>query len=226
MGATQFRLLTTLGLRSNNKLLDFGCGSLRSGKLFIPYLDKGNYFGVEPNKWLIKDGINQELGKTIMETKKPNFSSSDQFEVEFEESFDYAVAQSIFSHTSRNAATKCISSMLNTLSNNGLLALTFVEGKEDYSGIDDWVYPECTTFTRKIIKKILKLAGCKNYRRLPWFHPRQTWWLVAKNSSDLPSYFDTIFLLGGEEVKSTQYKNQHFLANRFRWARSFKGYGG
>jgi hypothetical protein len=43
MGASQFRLATTLGLRSGHKLLDFGCGSLRAGKLFIPYLETGNY---------------------------------------------------------------------------------------------------------------------------------------------------------------------------------------
>ncbi|MGH7086029.1 MAG: hypothetical protein ACREFN_13675, partial [Acetobacteraceae bacterium] len=31
MGATQFRLLTALGLRDHHRLLDFGCGSLRAG---------------------------------------------------------------------------------------------------------------------------------------------------------------------------------------------------
>jgi len=31
MGATQFRLLCTLGLRAHHRLLDFGCGSLRAG---------------------------------------------------------------------------------------------------------------------------------------------------------------------------------------------------
>jgi len=58
MGATQFRLLCTLDLRANHYLLDFGCGSLRAGRLFISYLDEGRYFGIEPNKWLIEDAIN------------------------------------------------------------------------------------------------------------------------------------------------------------------------
>ena len=38
MGGTQFRLLSTLGLRANHSLLDFGCGSLRAGRLFLSYL--------------------------------------------------------------------------------------------------------------------------------------------------------------------------------------------
>ena len=61
MGATQFRLLSTLGLRSHHKLLDFGCGSLRAGKLFIPYLDASNYFGQDPNQSLIDEGIKKKL---------------------------------------------------------------------------------------------------------------------------------------------------------------------
>tara|TARA_B100001057_G_C22793434_1_gene928580 strand:+ start:38 stop:220 length:183 start_codon:yes stop_codon:yes gene_type:complete len=40
MSKTQFNLLSSFGLRSYHKLLDFGCGSLRAGKLFIPFLDK------------------------------------------------------------------------------------------------------------------------------------------------------------------------------------------
>ncbi|MFP8873463.1 MAG: hypothetical protein VCB42_02780, partial [Myxococcota bacterium] len=52
MGATQFRLLCTLGLREHHRLLDFGCGSLRAGRFLIPYLKPGHYHGVEPNRWL------------------------------------------------------------------------------------------------------------------------------------------------------------------------------
>ena len=67
MGATQFRLLTSLGLRAHHKLLDFGCGSLRAGKLFIPYLDAANYHGQDPNEWLIRDGIENELPVGVCE---------------------------------------------------------------------------------------------------------------------------------------------------------------
>ncbi len=37
MGASQFRLLTALGLRERHSVLDFGCGSLRAGRLLLPY---------------------------------------------------------------------------------------------------------------------------------------------------------------------------------------------
>ena len=69
MGATQFRLLTTLGLKEQHWLFDFGCGSLRVGRLLIPYLLPGRYYGLEPNRWLIEDGIAHELGSTIIDIK-------------------------------------------------------------------------------------------------------------------------------------------------------------
>src|SRR5947209_8507870 len=72
MGASQFRLLTTLGLRDHHKLLDFGCGSLRVGRLLLPYLLAGNYYGIEPNAWLIEDAITNEVGDDQIRLKKPS----------------------------------------------------------------------------------------------------------------------------------------------------------
>jgi cyclopropane fatty-acyl-phospholipid synthase-like methyltransferase len=213
MGATQFRLLTSLGLRASHKLLDFGCGSLRSGKLFIPYLNKGNYYGLDPNKWLVEDGIDNELGKDILKIKKPNFSYNDNFKIDFNEKFDFIVAQSIFSHTSLNLVKKGLSSIFESLNDNGIALFTFVEGRDDYKGNEDWVYPNCTTFKYKTIKTTLNETGAE-WRRLFWFHPAQTWYIMSKNKRNLPSYFDIFFLLGGEEVLSKQYQSQKFISNR------------
>ena len=138
MGATQFRLLTSLGLRAHHKLLDFGCGSLRAGKLFIPYLDAANYHGQDPNEWLIRDGIENELGADIKEVKKPHFSNLDSFEVGFDKKFDYIIAQSIFSHTNLELTKKGILSIFNSLTNDGLAVVTIIEGMDDYKGKEHW----------------------------------------------------------------------------------------
>src|ERR1700674_1277415 len=90
MGATQFRLLCTLGLRANHYLLDFGCGSLRAGRLLINYLDHGRYFGIEPNKWLIEDAINNQVGKDLIHIKAPQFDNNSDFATNvFSEKFDF-----------------------------------------------------------------------------------------------------------------------------------------
>ena len=71
VSAMQFNLLTLLGLKEHHFLLDVGCGSLRGGKLFIPYLVAEHYFGIEPEQWLIEEGLRHEIGDDIMDIKRP-----------------------------------------------------------------------------------------------------------------------------------------------------------
>ena len=73
IAAMTFNLLTTLGLRQHHSLLDIGCGSLRIARLLIPYLNRGKYFGVEPNQWLVEEGIRREVGESLVEIKHPTF---------------------------------------------------------------------------------------------------------------------------------------------------------
>ena len=101
IAAMTFNLLTTLGLRQHDRLLDIGCGSLRVGRLFIPYLNVGNYTGIEPNKWLVEEGINREIGTDLIKIKKPHFLFTDNAGgLNKSWMFDFVVAQSVFSHCS------------------------------------------------------------------------------------------------------------------------------
>jgi hypothetical protein len=60
-------------LRPNDVLLDLGCGSLRGGCKFIPYLEAGHYIGADKHIELIIYGVNRELGIDIFADKKPQF---------------------------------------------------------------------------------------------------------------------------------------------------------
>ena len=178
VSAMQFNLVTAFGIRDSDKLLDIGCGSLRFGKLMIPYLQRGNYFGIEPNEWLIEDGVKNELGQDILTVKQPRFMPSDSFELSaFEVKFDYMVAQSIFSHTSQAQIHQCLKEVKATLKATGVLLATFVEGDTNYEG-EEWVYPGCVTFTQKHIKDMVKKDGLETIRTT-WGHPnRQTWYAI------------------------------------------------
>src|ERR1017187_6689363 len=48
LAVLQFKVLTDLGLREHHTVLDVGCGSLRLGRLLLPYLLPDRYVGVEP----------------------------------------------------------------------------------------------------------------------------------------------------------------------------------
>jgi hypothetical protein len=77
-----------------------GSPAWRIGRLLIPYLNRGKYVGIEPNEWLVKEGIKREIGEAILEIKGPTFLFSDSPAVlsQAKISFDFALAQSIFSH--------------------------------------------------------------------------------------------------------------------------------
>src|SRR5882762_4634631 len=133
IAAMTFNLLTTLGLRQHHSLLDIGCGSLRIGRLLIPYLNQGKYFGVEPNEWLVDEGIRRELGETLVQIKRPTFFFSDSPDTiaQAKVAFDVALAQSIFSHCGLDLIRDWLSAMSRSLAGDGALVATFLIGEED-----------------------------------------------------------------------------------------------
>jgi len=195
VGAMQFNLLTAFGLRDYHKLLDIGCGSLRAGKMLIPFLRKGNYYGVDPNKWLIDDGIKYELGEEIISLKSPSFSFSPEFEFQtFNEEFDFLIAQSIFSHASPDQINKCLKEAKIVMKQEGYLLATFVLGKNNHSG-SGWTYPGCVTYNHNYI---LKLVAKNNLETIKtkWLHPNgQTWYVIfhPTNKKNVIRILDNLF---------------------------------
>ena len=206
MGSTQFRLLCTLGLRANHYLLDIGCGSLRAGRLFISYLDPGRYFGIEPNKWLIEDAINHQMGEDLIRIKKPQFNYNSDFATNvFSVKFDFIVAQSIFSHAGSDLIGIALRHFKESLKLNGLIAATFMKGISDFKG-KGWVYPGFVNYRPSTIKQFAEETGLFIIQ-IPWYHPHQTWYLLAKDSKRLPKkamlrYLSGVVLFDPEFVES------------------------
>ena len=180
VGAMQFNLLTHLGLREFHYLLDVGCGSLRAGRLFIPYLLPGHYYGIEPQSWLIDEGIKNELGQEILQIKQPVFSYDSNFDcLYFNQKFDFVVAQSVFSHAARSQIRQCLFNIEKCLKPDGVMAATFVKGNVDYEG-EGWIYPECVTYTIEQMKRLATEVGLKA-APIDWQHPNgQTWVLITR----------------------------------------------
>ena len=56
-GDCQLGILKHLGMNSDSKVLDIGCGCLRGGMKVIPELNPGCYFGIETNKEMLRAGL-------------------------------------------------------------------------------------------------------------------------------------------------------------------------
>jgi len=184
IAAMTFNLLTTLGLRQRHSLLDVGCGSLRIGRLLIPYLNQGKYFGVEPHEWLVEAGIKCELGEAIVQIKRPTFlfSDSPQTIAKAKVSFDFALAQSIFSHCGLDLISGWLSAISRSLADNGALVATFLPGDEDLVRTG-WVYPDCVNYRQATLEGAAAEANLR-FEILDWKHPRQTWALFAAPKFD------------------------------------------
>ena len=184
VAAMTFNLLTTLGLRQHHSLLDIGCGSLRIARLLIPYLNRGRYFGVEPNEWLIKEGIRRELGETLVQIKQPTFFFSDSPDkiTQAKIAIDFALAQSIFSHSGLDLIKGWLSAISRSLAQNGALVATFLIGEED-STQTGWIYPDCVSYQPATLERAAADANLR-FEILDWKHPRQTWALFAAPKFD------------------------------------------
>jgi SAM-dependent methyltransferase len=183
----QFSLLFAVGLREHHRFLDIGCGSLRGGRLFIPYLAPGNYYGIEPFEHLVEEGLEQEIGRDQAERKQPNFVFADDFGfAAFGVEFDFMLAQSILSHTCADLAEVLLSNAAEALAPDGVLCATFFRRQpilgthmqrrrgRDGSG---WVESRGVSFTWREMEQLAGAAGLA-VRRVPFPHPRQTWFVA------------------------------------------------
>ena len=209
MGATQFRLLTALGLREHHRVLDFGCGSLRAGRLLIPYLLPGHYHGIEPNLWLVEDAIANQVGADMVRIKQPRFDGNADFRCDvFATDFDFIVAQSIFSHTLRELEVRGLRNFRGALAPGGLVACTFVDAAPAPPaasiGADGWVYPDCVGFASDGVVGMFAEAGLVGVR-LPLYHPRQAWYLAATEAAHLPGEAE-LRLLDGAVLRDPEFK--------------------
>lgn len=190
VSAMVFNLLTCAGLRQHHSVIDVGCGSLRVGRLLIPYLNAGNYIGIEPNRWLVKDGILNEVGEDMIKIKKPRFSFCDHLkEFKIPLNSDYAVAQSIFSHCSKRLIKDWLVQISRHLNEAGVLFATFLVDTEDFDG-DGWVYPGTAKYLPKTIETLASESGL-HFEMIDWKHPRQVWAIFSK------SEFDRSLVAGG-----------------------------
>lgn len=128
LGELQLRFLIAQGLRPEHRLLDMGCGALRGGVRFVEYLDPGHYFGVDVNQSLLEAGYERELDDALRaKLPRENLRVSDRFQCNFGVRFDFAIAQSLFTHLSFNQIRLCLFRVARNTSPGGRFFATYFE---------------------------------------------------------------------------------------------------
>lgn len=132
IGKLQFEFLVGQGLRPDHYFLDIGCGSLRGGVHFIRYLEPGHYYGFDRNGENLEAGRTVELPRYGLVDKQPVLEVIDDFDVSrLNQSFDFALAQSVFTHISLEAIDLCLRNVEPALASGGRFYATYNERSDD-----------------------------------------------------------------------------------------------
>ena len=130
-GQHQLEFLKAQGLQPHHRLMDIGCGSFRAGRHFIDYLDAGNYHGIDANHSVMQAGYDTELTDE-QRARLPieNLRANDRFDTDFGVQFDYAIANSVFTHVSLNHIRLCMYRLDKVMAPGGSFYATFFVRKD------------------------------------------------------------------------------------------------
>jgi SAM-dependent methyltransferase len=138
LGRLQLDYLVERGLEPQHYLLDVGCGPLRAGIHFIEYLEPGHYAGVDKRDTVLETARIVELSRRGLVAKEPVLLASELFEFgKLERTFDYAIAQSVFTHLPFNSISRCLIEMGRVLRPGGRFYATIFENPQGKLYLDD-----------------------------------------------------------------------------------------
>src|SRR5688572_27285461 len=133
MGNLQFEFLKSQGLTPKHTLLDIGCGTLRAGRLIIPYLDRGHYTGFDVSKQAIEtaEELCRREGLLVHEPRLlhvPDGRLNFSFLVD---RFDYLLAQSVFTHLRETHIKECFANIHKVITARSKFFFTIYESEKN-----------------------------------------------------------------------------------------------
>lgn len=116
-------VLESLGGISNKNILDVGCGAIRCAAQFLSELDNGHYVGVDPFEDYITLGT--LIGARLKASDKITLICSDSFEFPADRKYDFAIAQSVFTHLPEPKIKECLQKVKEVMKTGGKFLFTY-----------------------------------------------------------------------------------------------------
>jgi ubiquinone/menaquinone biosynthesis C-methylase UbiE len=169
IGQMQFDYLVGHGLKPGDRMLEIGCGNLRAGRLFIDYLDAGNYYGIDisPDILLAATDTVAEYG---LQAKMPRLTLVRDMGLLFlpDRQFTVVHAHSVFSHSPIEVIDECLRTVARILAPDGFFDFTFdrTEGTEHHVLREDFYY-RTETLVAVAAKHGLQAQFMDDWEQLP-----------------------------------------------------------
>jgi SAM-dependent methyltransferase len=131
IGKIQFDYLVVNGLTPAHHFFDLGCGTLRGGRHFIRYLEADHYTGFELSPKALayaadlveREGLSPKRPRLVL-----NVSKNLRFEQFSGKTFDYILAQSVFTHLMPEHIEECFAHIPSIMHDRSLFYFTFRKG--------------------------------------------------------------------------------------------------
>ena len=133
IGRLQSEYLIGRGLLPQHRMLDIGCGTLRGGRHFIRHLDAGHYTGIDISPKAI-DHAKRLVQEEGLADKNPRLLVSEKKDLKFEafagETFDFILAQSVFTHLMPEHLEECFAHVGRIMHAGSVFYFTYFPGQE------------------------------------------------------------------------------------------------
>ncbi|MBV9207704.1 MAG: class I SAM-dependent methyltransferase [Actinobacteria bacterium] len=143
IGQMQFDYLVAHGLKPGMRMLEIGCGNLRAGRLFIEYLEAGDYYGIDISPDILL-AAQRTLAEAGLQDKLPHLTVVEDLRLAFLPAgyFDVVHAHSVFSHSPIEVIEECLAHVGRVMKPDGFFDFTFgrTEGPDHQVLREDFYY--------------------------------------------------------------------------------------
>jgi len=180
IGTLQFDFMVSRGLEPWHYLLDIGCGPLRGGVRFIRYLEPGHYYGFDKEPSLIEAGQHRELELRDLIDRQPRLSVTADFDLSWippAVTFDFMLAQSVFTHLPPHLVELCLARVMPRLSCSGVFYATFKKADRlDLGRPHSWrpLERDRVKYPPALLEEMATRAGATVEHIGEWSHPGQS----------------------------------------------------